>query len=399
MLPLLLIALLVSLGHFSLWVYLHNCVNAFSLPRWLQKPINVLTLAISVVGPLLILAWTVNRGITQGWAITPSDGASGTNASLDPASRLAMAYGVACLAISLSVVPWFIIRHHLTRLPAAVTATTKIVIDVQRQSGQTLSASGWRGWLVRMPGNESLQLEINEKQFRIPQLNTRLAGLSITHLSDLHYTGKIQREYFEEVVRRANALESDLIAITGDLLDKSALVAWLPETLGRLKAPLGVYCVLGNHDRRINTPPLLAMLEKLGIQAIGGKRVALEHGGARLFLTGNELPWFKPTETGPLLPDRANEPLRILLSHSPDQFRWAQQHRFQLMLAGHTHGGQICFPGIGPIVSPSFYGVRYAAGSFDLSPTLLHVSRGISGKTPLRYGCPPELTKLVLMPR
>jgi predicted MPP superfamily phosphohydrolase len=66
------------------------------------------------------------------------------------------------------------------------------------------------------------------------------------------------------------------------------------------------------------------------------------------------------------------------------------------MLAGHTHGGQICFPLIGPILAPSHYGVRYAAGTFDLPPTLMHVSRGVSGLQPLRFNCPPELAKLVL---
>jgi predicted MPP superfamily phosphohydrolase len=67
------------------------------------------------------------------------------------------------------------------------------------------------------------------------------------------------------------------------------------------------------------------------------------------------------------------------------------------MLAGHTHGGQIRFPGIGAILAPSRYGVRYAAGTFHLPPVVMHVSRGISGLQPLRFNCLPELTKLVLL--
>ena len=66
------------------------------------------------------------------------------------------------------------------------------------------------------------------------------------------------------------------------------------------------------------------------------------------------------------------------------------------MLAGHTHGGQICLPLIGPIVSPSWHGVKYAGGTFYNRPTLMHVSRGISGESPIRLNCRPELSRLVL---
>jgi predicted MPP superfamily phosphohydrolase len=87
---------------------------------------------------------------------------------------------------------------------------------------------------------------------------------------------------------------------------------------------------------------------------------------------------------------------RIAVAHSPDQYPWAQNYDFDLMLAGHTHGGQIRFPVIGPVLSPSRFGVKYAAGTFYEAPTLMHVSRGIAGTRPLRFNCPPELSKLVL---
>ena len=86
----------------------------------------------------------------------------------------------------------------------------------------------------------------------------------------------------------------------------------------------------------------------------------------------------------------------MLLSHSPDQVYWAQQNHFDFVLAGHTHGGQVRFPWIGPIVAPSKYGVRYSAGEFQEGNTVMQVSRGISGLQPLRINCPPELTKIVL---
>jgi hypothetical protein len=89
---------------------------------------------------------------------------------------------------------------------------------------------------------------------------------------------------------------------------------------------------------------------------------------------------------------------RLLLSHTPDNFRWAQQHKVDLMLAGHNHGGQVRLPVLGPVFAPSACGVRYASGAFWEPPTLLYVSRGLSGEHPLRYRCLPELTALVLQP-
>jgi predicted MPP superfamily phosphohydrolase len=87
---------------------------------------------------------------------------------------------------------------------------------------------------------------------------------------------------------------------------------------------------------------------------------------------------------------------RIGVSHSPDQLPWAKQLGVSLLLCGHTHGGQIRFPWIGPIIAPSKYGSRFASGVFYQSPTLMHVSRGISGVHPIRLGCLPEVSILEL---
>ena len=115
-------------------------------------------------------------------------------------------------------------------------------------------------------------------------------------------------------------------------------------------------------------------------------------------MAGTETPWFG---ANPRVPPRTFDengvPIaRILLSHSPDQIPWARRQNFDLMLAGHTHGGQIRFPVLGPIVAPSLFGVRYASGVFHEAPTLMHVSRGVSGLDPIRVNCPPEVTRITL---
>ena len=93
---------------------------------------------------------------------------------------------------------------------------------------------------------------------------------------------------------------------------------------------------------------------------------------------------------------RDGGPLRIALAHSPDQLAWAQAGQFDLMLAGHTHGGQIRLPWIGPIFTPSRMGVLHSSGLFNAPPTVLHVTRGVSGLLPLRLNCPPEMAHLRL---
>ena len=114
-------------------------------------------------------------------------------------------------------------------------------------------------------------------------------------------------------------------------------------------------------------------------------------------MAGNELPWFPPAaDLSQAPPPAPDGPLRIVLAHSPDQIAWAQSADVDLMLAGHTHGGQIRLPLLGPIFVPSRWGVHYASGLFHAAPTTMHVSRGVSAEFPVRVGCPPELAHLVL---
>jgi hypothetical protein len=220
----------------------------------------------------------------------------------------------------------------------------------------------------------------------------------IAHLSDLHFSGRIGKAYFQEVVRLANELQPDLVAITGDLIDKNDCIDWIPETLGRLQACYGVYFVLGNHDLWIDHRRLRRTLTDCGLIDVGGRWLPIRVRDESIILAGNELPWFSPAADLATVPRQSTDgrPLRVALCHSPDQFQWCRAGDVDLMLAGHNHGGQIRIPLVGPIFAPSRWGVKYASGTFHSPPTVMHVSRGISGKTPLRMNCPPELGCLVL---
>ena len=102
--------------------------------------------------------------------------------------------------------------------------------------------------------------------------------------------------------------------------------------------------------------------------------------------------WVSP----PTSLDSIGQAFRLLVSHSPDNLRRARGAAIDLMLSGHTHGGQVQLPGIGPVFAPSRFGVQYASGTFWEPPTLLHVSRGLGGRHPLRIRCRPEVTCITL---
>lgn len=268
------------------------------------------------------------------------------------------------------------------------------VLDIAERLGYRPIGNGPYQILTRIPWNQFLKLEIYTIEFRLPQLPPEWDGLSIVHISDLHFLGTPDRPYFEQLFELAAGLPSDLVAFTGDLLDCEERIDWLDSTFGQLKAPLGCYFILGNHDWYLqNTEDVRTRMETLGWQGVAGRCLEVEHHGQRLQIGGSEVPWMG---THPEFPPGADRPFRILLSHTPDNYPWARSRSVDLMLSGHNHGGQVRLPLFGAIHTPSSFGTKYAGGTFWESPTLLHVSRGVAGRHPWRWNCLPELTRIVL---
>lgn len=260
------------------------------------------------------------------------------------------------------------------------------------------TAAGIDSFFATLPGNQIHHLSIEEREIRLPGLASCFDGLSITHLSDLHFTGHVCREYFDRVIDQALQLKSDMIVITGDIIDQKKCWSWLDDVLARLQARLGVYYILGNHDRRMGSADeLRAHLNSFGFIDLGDRWHTIQIENRFIHLAGNELPWFGQQMTIDNPPDGYSwGDLRLLLSHSPDQWRWARENGFDLVLAGHTHGGQIRLPVIGPVIAPSVHGVKYASGMFEKDDKVMIVSRGISGEEPVRFNCSPELGKIII---
>ncbi len=376
------------LGHAALWVGFVNRVHSTGWPRWLVKIVSALGHAMLAVVPLAYgaLGWfsghTPCQWLAQSWAMP-----------------LLAAYAVACWLLLMIATGNWLKRHWFTKPPALLRSHRSTVVDVPARLGFSPQVGFKAKLLSHVPGNQVLRPAIEEYEFALPRLPAALDGLTIVQLTDLHFTGRIGVEFFAEMVRETNVLRPDLICLCGDIIDELRCCDWFAATLAKLQATHGVYFVLGNHDWfTSDVPRVRRLLTAAGLVDLGGRWQRLEIRGAEVILAGNELPWFAPAADMQTCPPRSTavEQFRLLLAHTPDQFAWARRWDFDLMLAGHTHGGQIRLPLIGPIFSPSWHGVQYASGTFYRTPTLLHVSRGLSAELPLRLNCRPELTKIIL---
>lgn len=299
-------------------------------------------------------------------------------------------------------------------------------------------------------------LRINRRDIRIAGLPRALDGLSIAHLTDLHLNFWMTQERLSGVMRTANSLGADLIVITGDFVSKdmrpldergnhigdayTLAAPGLSQALSILRAPLGVWGVLGNHDHWTADPEMShtprpqtvastaasdasgapsqynvvrRLIREAGVRELDNKIAPIERHGARLWLCGVDDLWAGqpdfPGVISQLEQQAAPNEVAILLAHEPDYADVvAASGRISLQLSGHSHGGQVCIPFIGPPILPSM-GRKYHTGLYQIATSggstqspardsmQVFTSRGVGivGMR-LRFNCPPEIALLTL---
>lgn len=249
------------------------------------------------------------------------------------------------------------------------------------------------------PGSFSADPEITELQIYLRRLPEAFDGLRIVHLSDIHLSMFSSVEEVRRVVDLANLLDPDLVALTGDYVTYSPLyIQPAAQALSGLRARMGVFAVLGNHDFRAGAAEVTRAFRNHHIGVLRNARVALTRSRSRgeVWLAGVDDPWTARADFARALRSIPSCDAKILLCHNPAAIGEAAGRGVDLMLSGHTHGGQVRLPLLRSLYR-SVPGERFVDGWNYLGETQIYVNRGI-GKVvlPLRVACPPEITCLCL---
>jgi len=220
--------------------------------------------------------------------------------------------------------------------------------------------------------------------------------LRVVTLSDFHFDPLYEEEYIAECVRQTNALQPDVVLLTGDFItSNSKRIDDLSAILGALKPKVGLYACLGNHDAWDKTGRVMPSLSRQGIDVLVDQHSRVACGDGTLIVAGLNSAWGGRPSWGRASQGITPTERALLLMHEPDfANRVSTDGRIALQLSGHTHGGQIRLPGIGALELPS-WGKIYQAGLYDVGGMKVYVNRGIGTITHhVRFLCPPEIACL-----
>jgi uncharacterized protein len=249
-------------------------------------------------------------------------------------------------------------------------------------------------------------LDTVHQTIAIKNLPDPFHGYRIVQLSDIHLDEFTEPFFLEHVVHKVNELAPDLVLLTGDFVTRGSLTFIASthaahrcaEILNTLTSPLR-YAILGNHDVSVSAPLVIHALTSNGTPVLVNQYVAIERNGERLWLCGTDDPNTSHPDLNLAVPAKPDGPV-LLMSHEPDYADNVMQHPrgqlVDLMLAGHSHGGQVRLPFVGPLILPPL-GEKYVQGYFRFPNMQLYVNRGIGTVgLPFRLNCPPEITVITL---
>ena len=233
----------------------------------------------------------------------------------------------------------------------------------------------------------------------------RLNGFTIALLSDFHFDSYCSVHPLRAAVGMVNALKPDIIVLTGDFVSVPLLgdpmsrafeAEPCAQLLKKMRAPHGLWAVIGNHDAYSDTDFVIGQLADAGIKVLENQSAAIEQGGGRFWLSGvGDVIAHGADINATLRPVPASEPT-ILLAHEPDFADHVAKFPVDLQLSGHSHGGQVRVP-----LLPAFYlpelAKKYVAGLYKIGSLTLYTNSGIGTVgVPVRFNCPPEITLLTV---
>lgn len=250
--------------------------------------------------------------------------------------------------------------------------------------------------MARAAFAEPYRIVVERQTIALRRLPRELDGMRIVHLSDIHHSPFTGREQVERAVEIANGLQPDIIALTGDYIShEREYAAPCAEMLGRLRARRGVYAVLGNHDNWVDAALITDLFEAEGIKVLVNEGMRFEDRGASFWLAGVDDTMVGLEDLPLALAGSSADEMKLLLAHNPVILRRAARAGVDLVLSGHTHGGQIAWRS--ERSASGRVRRRILRGLGRRGETQIYVTRGLGTVVlPVRYGCPPEISLLQL---
>jgi hypothetical protein len=242
----------------------------------------------------------------------------------------------------------------------------------------------------------SLAIERVEIPFR--NLAPALEGFKIVQLSDIHLHPYIQIDFVQRAVAMANTLKPDLVVLTGDYVLRSAeSIFELAPVLAALDAKYGLFTIFGNHDLWTDRSVVQRGLEEARLPILYNNGLSLDIGNETIYLAGVDDGWSGSPDLSTALANHSGESFTLLLAHEPDLADpFSLDGRVSLQLSGHSHGGQVRFPGLGAPILPRL-GKKYDQGLYQVNHMWLYTNRGLGMTVPIRFNCPPEITEITLV--
>lgn len=264
-------------------------------------------------------------------------------------------------------------------------------------SERTLSYfTGNFGQAAREALNEANSLTIEEVTIYLERLPKEFDGLRIVHLSDIHHSPFTGLEFIERAVEISNSLKPDMFLLTGDYVShETEYAAPVSEAMGKLVSEYGTFACLGNHDHWTEGDVVTYFLEREGIKVLNNEGFRFESRGASFWLCGVDDLMVRKTDLRAALRGSRSDEFKLLLAHNPKIINRAARAGVDLMLSGHTHGGQIRLrPTNEGLIMPKS---RRRSGLHRRKTTQVYITRGIGTVVlPVRYQCPPEISLLQL---
>ena len=294
-------------------------------------------------------------------------------------------------------------------------STVKKKLPISRRGFIRLCLLGTLGLVGGKGFVNSRSLEFVKKRINLKGLPSAFNGLTVGQITDIHAGPLVPSELIKKGVDLIMAGQPDLIVLTGDFVSGATKFLWTSyggfkerhykycvEELERLKAPLGSFAVLGNHDfwsgQKV-AEKIVGGLEGIGVRVLRNEAVSVERKGEVLYFIGVDDYWEGSYSLTKALQGVPQDACRILLSHNPDVNEDIEnlKERIDFIISGHTHGGQVVLPYMGAFYIPSPFGQKYREGLVRDGERLTYISKGLGlFFVPIRLNCPADVSIMTL---